>query len=149
MMRYEVYRFFARVLSIIGFDFKRLMTAYFRRMGMKIGEECNILSNINSSEPYLISIGSYTTISNDVDFITHDASIGKVTGGRTSDLFGPISIGDNCFVGAHTIIMYGVTIPNNTIIASGSIVTKSFVEDPEGLIVGGGTCKEDWFMGVA
>lgn len=136
-MRYKVFRFLARVLSVAGFNYKKLMTNYFRRKGMKIGEGCNILSDINSSEPFLISIGSRTTISNDVDLITHDASVGMVTGGKTSDLFGPISIGSNCFIGAHVIIMYGVTIPDNTIVASGSVVTKSFIYEPAGIIVGG------------
>lgn len=37
----------------------------------------------------------------------------------------PIKIGDNVFIGAHTIILKGVTIGDNSIIGAGSVVTKS------------------------
>lgn len=134
-MEYQVYRIFAKILSLFGMNYKQLMTKFFRNKGMVIGEGCNILSNINTSEPFLISIGNDVTVSNDVDFITHDASIGKVTNGKTSDIFGPITIGDNCFIGAHSIIMYGVSLPRNTIVAAGSVVTRSFKE--ENTILGG------------
>lgn len=41
----------------------------------------------------------------------------------------PISIGDNVFVGAYTIILKGVTIGNNSIIGAGSLVTKDIPAD--------------------
>ena len=37
----------------------------------------------------------------------------------------PITLSDNVFVGAHTIILKGVTIGQNSIIWAGSVVTKS------------------------
>lgn len=146
-MRYKVFRILARGLSALGWNYKELISGYFRRHGMKVGSNCNILSDINSSEPYLISIGDNVTISNDVDFITHDASIGKVTNGITSDLFGPIEIGNNCFIGAHSIIMYGVSLPDNTIVAAGSVVTHSVSPATGGgTIIGGSPAKVigDW-----
>jgi maltose O-acetyltransferase len=82
----------------------------------------------------LIEIGSNVTIANNVQLITHDNSISKVLP-DTSDLFGKIVIGDNCFIGARSIIMYGIELAPNTIVAAGSVVTKSF---PEGNIVIGG-----------
>ena len=62
-------------------------------------------------------------------------------GGRNSnsDICGPISIGNNCFIGNRVIILYGVSIPDNTIIAAGSVVTKSFSEP--GCIIGGNPAK--------
>lgn len=37
---------------------------------------------------------------------------------------GPVIIGDNAFIGAHSTILKGVTIGENSIIGAGSIVTK-------------------------
>lgn len=118
---------------------------YLRNSGITIGDNCRIFSDITTTESYLIRIGNGTTISADVVLITHDASIQKVLPEKT-DLFGRICIGNNCFIGSNSIIMYGVTLPDNTIVAAGSVVTKSIPES--GKIVGGnparviGTVKE-------
>lgn len=105
-----------------------------REMGVKIGENTHIFSNIALSEPYLISIGDNCTISTNVSFITHDASVGVIMGRENySDLCGKIVIGNN------SIILYGTTIANNTIIAAGSVVTKSVIEP--GCIIGGNPAK--------
>ena len=111
---------------------------YLRRKGMKIGERCRIFCDISTSESYLIEIGDDTTISGNVTFLTHDASIQKVLPNVT-DLFGAIKIGSNCFIGYGTIIMYGVSIPDNTIIAAGSVVTSSI--DNCGKIIGGNPAR--------
>ena len=36
----------------------------------------------------------------------------------------PIRIGDNVWIGAHTVVLPGVTIGSNTVIGAGSVVTK-------------------------
>lgn len=41
----------------------------------------------------------------------------------------PISIGDNCWLCAHSIILPGVQLGNHVIVAAGAVVTKSFEED--------------------
>ncbi|MGL6116236.1 sugar O-acetyltransferase [Plesiomonas sp.] len=38
----------------------------------------------------------------------------------------PIFIGNNCWVGGHAVINPGVTLGNNVVVSSGSVVTKSF-----------------------
>jgi len=40
----------------------------------------------------------------------------------------PIAIGDNVWIGGHTVINPGVTIGKNTVIGSGSVVTKNIRE---------------------
>lgn len=111
-----------------------------REGGVKIGVNTHIFSNIALSEPYLISIGDNCTISTNVSFITHDASVGVIMGRENySDLCGKIVIGNNCFIGNNSIILYGTTIANNTIIAAGSVVTKSVIES--GCIIGGNPAK--------
>lgn len=100
------------------------MTKYFRKNGINIDDTARCYSNIVTPESYLITIKADTTISYDVDLITHDNSLEKLRIGY-SNSFGKIEIGRNCFVGAHSIILPGVTIGDNCIIAAGSVVTKS------------------------
>ena len=107
-----------------------------RESGIAIGDGTHIFSNIITSEPYLIEIGNNTTISTNVSFITHDASVGAFLGRENkSDLCGRIKIGNNCFIGNNSILLYGISLPDRTLVASGSVVTKS-VSEP-GCIIGG------------
>lgn len=48
--------------------------------------------------------------------------------------FKPVTIGTNVWIGARVIILPGVTIADNTVVAAGAVVTKSF---PAGSIIGG------------
>lgn len=49
-----------------------------------------------------------------------------------------VTIGEDCFIGAGTIILKGVTIGDRTIIGAGSVITKSI---PADCIAGGNPCK--------
>lgn len=111
---------------------------YFRKQGMKIGKKCNICSNIVMSESWLVEIGDNTTIAGNVKLVTHDNSISKVLPNAT-DLFGKIIIGNNCFIGVDSVIMYGVELADNIIVASGSVVTKSFKDS--NIIIAGNPAK--------
>lgn len=91
-----------------------------------------------TKEPFLLSIGNNVTISTDVSFITHDNSAKLIFTDR-GDLFGRISIGDNCFIGERATILYGVTLGNNVIVAAGAVVTKSFCEP--NIIIGGNPAR--------
>ena len=53
---------------------------------------------------------------------------------------GPITIGSNCFIGAGTLVLLGVTLADNIIVAAGSVVTKSFQES--NIIIGGNPAKK-------
>ena len=109
-----------------------------------IGEDC-IFSSLPEfgSEPYLISIGSNVRFSSRIVMITHDGGIrvihtleperyGKV------HKFGRIDIRDNCVIGWGTIILPGVTIGPDCVIAAGSVVTRSI---PPGVLAAGNPAK--------
>lgn len=107
----------------------------FKKMGMNIGEDPWIFSDdIETAEPYLVTIGNNVMIADKVSFTTHDASASYYIPGA-SDIFGRINIGNNVFIGMGTIVMPGVTIADNCIIGAGSVVTKSFLK-PCGVIAG-------------
>lgn len=137
-MKYKILYYLGRLLDKITGQ-KKYLNSFFRKQGIQVGNNVRVYSNIFSDEGFLISIGDNTTISSDVKLITHDASIGKVIADKT-DLFGKITIGSNCFIGANSIILCGVSIPNNTIIAAGSVVTKSIINEKE--VWGGNPAKK-------
>lgn len=134
----EISYLFAKLRYRVHGRDNEIMSSFFRKNGISVGEKCNICSNIITTESYLISLGNNVTIAGGVRMITHDNSVSKLLSNCT-DIFGRITIGDNCFIGAESILMYGVKITNNVIVASGSVVTKSVMK--EGVIVGGNPAR--------
>ncbi|GAA5394640.1 acyltransferase [Streptococcus uberis] len=130
-------RFLEYFFMLIGKDPMKLKLKRYRYYGSKIGKNVRAFSPVSSSESYLISIGDDTTISSGVKFITHDNSISKSSQG--TDLVGPITVGKKCFIGMNSIILPGVEIADNTIIAAGSVVTKSVFN--VGQIIAGNPAK--------
>lgn len=111
---------------------------YYRRGGVTIGSGCLLCSSPMTREPYLIYIGNNVTISTNVTFVTHDNSI-KLLYPDKSDIFGKITIGNNCFIGENATILYGVTLADNIIVAAGAVVTKSF--NASNIILGGNPAR--------
>lgn len=92
--------------------------------GLTLGKNVTIMPrvNIDSSYPYLISIGDNCSLSNGVVIIAHDATPFKFTNGYTR--LGKVNIKDNCYFGTDVIILPGVTIGPNVLVAAGSVVNK-------------------------
>ena len=92
------------------------------------------------SFPDFISIGNNVTIAADVRIYEHDMiqrmwdNDPAYTGPRIHFKAGPVSIGDNTVLGARSIVLYGVNIGRNVVVASGAVVTKDV---PDFSIVGG------------
>lgn len=106
----------------------KMLLNHYRKKGLQLGESSTILGRPKlGSEPYLISIGENVTVTSNVTFITHDGgtrvfrSESKYKGVIK---FGRITIHDNSFIGHSAIIMPGVSIGPNSVVAAGSIVTK-------------------------
>ncbi|MEA4973973.1 MAG: acyltransferase [Candidatus Metalachnospira sp.] len=139
MIRYYFIKVIGKFLHRGRASQKEHINKWFRKQGIEIGENCSIFSNIISSEPYLISIGDNVTISNSVQLITHDNSIIKASNAKYTDIFGKINVGNNSFIGAHAIILPGVSLCDGTIVAAGSVVTKSIYSEYS--IIGGNPAK--------
>lgn len=84
------------------------------------------------------------TIGNDVLVASHTA-ITSITHNPNSNIFSsenifkPVKIGNNVWIGTHTVIFPGVTIGNNCIIGAGSIVNKNV---PDGEVYAGVPARE-------
>tara|TARA_B110000971_G_scaffold218464_1_gene257318 strand:+ start:10 stop:552 length:543 start_codon:yes stop_codon:yes gene_type:complete len=110
-----------------------------RKSGAKIGANCRVFTRNFGSEPWLISIGNNVTVTAEVTILTHDGStwLFNDKNGRRF-LYKKTVIKNNVFIGVKSIIMPGVVIEDDVIIAAGSVVTKSV---PSGVIVGGNPAK--------
>ena len=99
------------------------------KLGVSVGQGCMFFGSVDfGSEPYLISMGNQVMLSENIRFVTHDGGIRVLDNMGIfpkGDVFGPITIGSNVFIGMDTIILKGVTIGDNVVIGAGSIVTKS------------------------
>lgn len=107
------------------------------RMGMKVGDHFERLNDVilDPSHCWLIEIGENVTLAPRVHILCHDASTKKILGYTK---IGRVTIGNNVFVGAETVIMPGVTIGNNVIIGSNSTVTHDV---SDGVVVAGSPAK--------
>ena len=104
-----------------------------RRAGLSMAKDCSITGlPFFGSEPYLITIGNRVGIADGVSFITHD---GGTRVFRHLDRYkhvlkyGRINILDNCVIGQRVIILPGVTIGPNSVVAAGSVVSRSIPAD--------------------
>lgn len=103
---------------------------YAIKVGVNISPDSDskLISTNFGSEPWLISIGKHVEITNGVYFITHDGATWVIRdrkGYEKVRKFGKIAVEDNCFIGMNSIILPGVTIGPNSIVAAGSVVTKN------------------------
>ena len=126
------------VSKIIDRVARRNPIEYARKLGVKVGNECRFTGNPGwGSEPWLIQIGNHVLLSSDIKFITHDAAtflFRDTEAYKNVFKFAPIVIQDNCFIGMRATILPGVKIGLNSIVAAGSVVTRSV---PPGEVWGG------------
>ena len=102
----------------------------FIAQGGKCGKNFKFYGNM-PFEPYLVEFGDNVTLAAGSDLICHDNSVIKCDINAT-DYYGRIKIGNNCFIGARSIVLPGVILGDNTIVGAGSVVTKSY---PEGNVI--------------
>lgn len=109
-----------------------------------VGTRLNCSTDSFGTEPYLIKCGKDCLFGNGVHFYTHDGGIKVLNSlnmfdGKRMEKFGTITIGDNVYIGSETLIMPGITIGSNCIIAAGAVVTKNI---PSNTVWGGVPAKQ-------
>ena len=103
-----------------------------KRAGLQIADDCQLSGGRGwpqfGSEPYLISIGRRVGLAPYVVFITHDGGtrVFRANAGYEHVIkYGRITIHENCVIGYGAIIMPGVEIGPNSVVAAGAVVAKS------------------------
>ena len=93
---------------------------------IKIGDKTSIEeARITSFEPYKIEIGNDCMFSANIVIMNTDVhKIYDIDTGLKTNEGKEISIGNHVWLGIRTIILKGVSIGDNAIVAAGSIVTK-------------------------
>lgn len=109
-----------------------------QRMGLKVGKnfDAQLGYELDPSHCWLIEIGDDVTFGPHVQVLAHDASTCKTLGYAK---IGRVTIGNNVFVGAGSIILPGVKIGDNSVIGAGSIVTKDV---PTNMVYAGNPAKQ-------
>ncbi|KIR02080.1 Acetyltransferase [Lachnospiraceae bacterium TWA4] len=106
-------------------------------MGMKVGNNFGRLNGVilDPSHCWLIEIGNNVTMAPRVHILCHDASTKQFL---NYTKIGRVTIGDNVFIGAESVVLPGVSIGNNVIIGANSTVTKDI---PDNSVVAGSPAK--------
>jgi NDP-sugar pyrophosphorylase family protein len=84
-----------------------------------------------------VQLGSGVIIC-DTDFHSLDYQIRASKDDASNAAAAPVSIGNDCFIGARAMVMKGVTIGNRSVVGAGSVVVKDV---PEDTIVAGNPAK--------
>ena len=105
--------------------------------GFKHGERCAFMGEviIDPGHCWLIEIGDDVTLAPRVHILAHDASTKRQLGyARIAE----VTIGNNVFIGANSVILPGVHIGDNVVIGAGSVVTNDI---PSNSVAVGNPCK--------
>ncbi|HEX9382281.1 MAG TPA: acyltransferase [Gemmatimonadaceae bacterium] len=99
------------------------------KMDIGEGTVISLSAKLDKTNPQGIHIGKYTVVTFGAAILTHD---------YVNNRDGDVRIGDNCFVGAHSIILPGVTIGDSCIVAAASVVARDV---PAGSLVTGNPAR--------
>lgn len=109
-----------------------LRRRYFNTVwGMDIGRGSvvSLSAKLDKTNPRGLHIGTYTVVTFGAAILTHD---------YVNRLDRDVYIGDNCFIGAHAIVLPGVRIGSNCIVAAASVVARDV---PSGSLVAGNPAR--------
>lgn len=116
--------------------------AFVRRLGVSFGKDCRFVSVTKATfggEPYLVQLGDHVEIAANVRFLPHDGGVWVFRKEFPKwDVFSPIVVGNNVFIGYGATILPGARIGNDCVIGAGSVVVG---EIPSGSVAAGVPAK--------
>jgi maltose O-acetyltransferase len=121
-------------MRLRGYPSRRWLISH----GLRVGEGVYIddFAAFDHGFLWLITIGDEAVLSAGVRIVAHDGSTKHWTGYIG---VGRVDIGRRVYIGAHSVVLPGVTIGDNAIIGAGSVVRRDV---PEGAIVAGNPAVE-------
>lgn len=124
---------YLRICRPWGDEYARFLGA--RGIVHSIGTNCHINPGVNMTDPAYVRIGNNVILA-DCTLIGHDASAAMLERAYNTrlDAVGKIDIRDNVFIGHGAIVLPGVTIGPDAIVAAGAVVNKDV---PPGTVVAG------------
>jgi maltose O-acetyltransferase len=107
---------------------KQLKIKFYKSKGVKIGRNFKFSkdSYIDIHRPDLIEIGDNVQLTKWAMILCYDSVKDKEPFKKmlNKSPYGKVKIGNNVYIGAHSIIMPNVSIGDNVIIAANTVVTK-------------------------
>ena len=85
-----------------------------------------------------VTFGDHVFVAPNCTFSTAEHALDAEQRNEGLEVALPITVGNNVWIGAGTIVLGGVTIGDNTVIGAGSVVTKDI---PSGVIAVGVPCR--------
>ncbi|WP_440878367.1 acyltransferase [Vibrio natriegens] len=104
------------LIRFLAIKFRYYILTRMYLMNIKQTSRISFGAKLDKTNPRGVYIGNESYLASGCLLLTHDYSRGIKL---------DTVIGDNCFIGAHAIIMPGVTIGDQVIVGAGSVVTKN------------------------